>query len=284
MTAIADHENTIVQTDRSRLTRTFAMTVVGVGYLAIVADLLFFMVALVLPAADEPIGAVLIPMFGAIIVVFSVIAATTLVWSGARRRAWFWLAVAVPPLLLLLLNARQIPYDISHPASTSPFLVTIVVLAGTLATVAGGIAAFVEVRRGGATMARSGRAGLLIVAGISVVVGAAATSLLAGSTATASRAGLAETPTVTGTITAENIMFTESRLEMRSDDVLGLFVINRDGIPHAFEVDSLGIHVDLPPNSTTAVAIEPTGPGDLEFYCGVGGHRGSGMVGTIAVE
>jgi uncharacterized cupredoxin-like copper-binding protein len=284
MTAIADHENTIIQTDRPQLARTFAMTVVGVGYLAIVADLLFFMVALALPAADEPIGAVLIPMFGVIIVVFSVIAAATLVWSGARRRAWFWLAVAVPPLLLLLLNARQIPYDISHPASTSPFLVTIVVLAGTLATTAGGIGAFVEVRRGRATMAQSGRAHLLIVAGIGVVVGAAATSLLAGSTATASGAGVGEAPTVTGTITAENIMFAETRLEMRRDEVLGLFVMNRDGIPHAFEIDSLGIHVDLPPNSTTAVAIQPTGPGDLEFYCGIGGHRDSGMVGTIAVE
>jgi uncharacterized cupredoxin-like copper-binding protein len=66
--------------------------------------------------------------------------------------------------------------------------------------------------------------------------------------------------------------------------VLGLFIINKDDIGHSFDVDSLDIHVELPPTSTTAVAITPTGPGNLEFYCGVPGHRDAGMVGTISVE
>jgi hypothetical protein len=43
----------------------------------------------------------------------------------------------------------------------------------------------------------------------------------------------------------------------------------------------LDIHVQLSPKSTTAVAIQPTGPGRLEFYCSVLGHRAAGMVGTI---
>lgn len=46
----------------------------------------------------------------------------------------------------------------------------------------------------------------------------------------------------------------------------------------------LDIHVQLSPKSTTAVAIQPTGPGCLEFYCSVLGHRAAGMVGTITVE
>jgi uncharacterized cupredoxin-like copper-binding protein len=38
------------------------------------------------------------------------------------------------------------------------------------------------------------------------------------------------------------------------------------------------------PKSTTAVAIQPTGPGNLEFYCSVHGHRNAGMVWAISVE
>jgi nitrite reductase (NO-forming) len=85
-------------------------------------------------------------------------------------------------------------------------------------------------------------------------------------------------------LTAENSKFVETSLAMGKGDVLGLFVINKDGIGHAFDVDSLGVHVQLPPNSTTAIAIKPTGPGTLNFYCSVPGHRDAGMVGTISIE
>jgi uncharacterized cupredoxin-like copper-binding protein len=71
---------------------------------------------------------------------------------------------------------------------------------------------------------------------------------------------------------------------MKDGEVLGLFVTNNDGISHSFDVDSLDIHVDLPANSTTAIAIKPTEPGTLEFYCSVPGHREAGMVGTIDVK
>ena len=71
---------------------------------------------------------------------------------------------------------------------------------------------------------------------------------------------------------------------MKKGDVLGIFVINRDPYGHSFDIDSLGIHVALPPNSTTAVAIKPTAAGNLEFYCSIPGHKAAGMVGTIAVQ
>ena len=85
-------------------------------------------------------------------------------------------------------------------------------------------------------------------------------------------------------VTAENIKFAETSLTIKNGEVLGLFVTNRDGIGHAFDVDSLGIHVQLPANSTTAVAIKPAGSGLLQFYCSVPGHREAGMVGTISVD
>ncbi len=96
--------------------------------------------------------------------------------------------------------------------------------------------------------------------------------------------GVADAPTVTGVITAENGKFVDTSLKLKGGEVLGLFVINADGIAHAFDVDSLGIHVQLPADSTTALAIKPTAPGRLEFYCSVPGHLDAGMAGTIDIE
>jgi nitrite reductase (NO-forming) len=85
-------------------------------------------------------------------------------------------------------------------------------------------------------------------------------------------------------ITAENTTFFGSDLSVKTGDTIGLFVINKDNTGHSFDIDSLGIHVQLAPNSTTAVTVRPTGSGSIEFYCAVPGHRDAGMVGTIAVE
>ena len=124
----------------------------------------------------------------------------------------------------------------------------------------------------------------MIAAVVGAVVGAASTSVVAAGSASTGGGGVAEAPTTAGVITAENGRFVETRLSVKGGGVLGLFVINKDGIAHAFDVDSLAIHVQLPANSTTAIAIKPSGPGRLEFYCGVPGHRDAGMAGTIDVE
>jgi hypothetical protein len=262
--------------------RTFAMTVVSAGSWAMSAGLAYLVVWYAPTVADEPDAAVLISVFAFITVIFAVMGAVSAFWSGARRRPWFWLVAVILAFLLLVMNLRVIPYDITHPAITNPFLITIVVLTGILAAIVGGIAAFLEVRRGRTTWTRSGRAGWVSVAVIGVVVGAAVTSLLAG-LASAAGVGVAEAPTVTGVVTAEYPTFVETSLQMENGEILGLFVVNEDDIGHSFDIDSLDIHVQLPPNSTTAVAIKPTRPGSLEFYCGVPGHRDAGMVGTIDV-
>ena len=71
---------------------------------------------------------------------------------------------------------------------------------------------------------------------------------------------------------------------MKDGDVLGLIITNPENVPHSFDIDSLNLHVQIAPESTTAVAIQPSGPGDLVFYCSVFGHRPAGMAGTITVE
>jgi uncharacterized cupredoxin-like copper-binding protein len=71
---------------------------------------------------------------------------------------------------------------------------------------------------------------------------------------------------------------------MKDGEVLGLIITNPEDVPHSFDIDSLDIHVQVTPKSTTAVAIQPSGPGQLVFYCGVHGHRAAGMAGLITVE
>ena len=82
----------------------------------------------------------------------------------------------------------------------------------------------------------------------------------------------------------DNFQFADFSIEMKAGDVLGLLITNNDETAHSIDIDGLDVHVPLPPNATTAVAIRPTGPGNFEFYCALPGHKGAGMVGTISVE
>ncbi|HZD22941.1 MAG TPA: cupredoxin domain-containing protein [Acidimicrobiia bacterium] len=275
---VIEEGNTNLQKDRPPLGRTFAITVVSVGWWAESAA----MALLTVWYAAELNEAMLISVFALITVIFAVMGAVSAFWSGARRRSWFWLAAAILAFLWLVPNLQVIPYDITHPANTRSFLVAIVALTGGLAVIVGGIPAFLEVRRGRPVWTRIGRAGWMSVGVIGVVVGAVMTSLAAG-LASSGGAGVAEAPTITGVLTVEKTAFVEASLQIDNGEILGLFVINKDAGAHSFDIDSLDIHVELPANSTTTVAIKPTGPGNLDFFCSVPGHREAGMVGTITV-
>jgi uncharacterized cupredoxin-like copper-binding protein len=280
MTAVKE-EDVIVQNDRTPLGRTFAMTVFSVGNWVLLVTMIYFVVALASPLAGDP-GAPPIPPFIVAIGIFALIAGLSVVWSGASRHPWFWIVGALPAALILLFNAPFIAHDVTRPAITPQFLVTVGGLAGGLAVIIGGIVAFREVRRGQPIWTATGRARWVWMVVIGVTVGSVLTSILAG-TASVGGTEVAEAPTLTGVLSAEETAFVESSLEMRDGEVLGLFVTNRDDIGHTFDIDSLGIHLDLPARSTTVVAINPTGPGTLEFFCAVPGHREAGMVGTIDV-
>jgi cupredoxin-like protein len=266
--------------------RTFAMTMVGAGCWAMVAGVAYFLgylIVVYVPAS----GAVrmvpnLTPIFLSVATIFGVIGTLSLVWAGARRRAWFWLVPVILIIPFMAFNAQDIPYDLARPANTAPFLITVVFLAGSVAVVAGGIAAFLEVRRSRPIWTRSGRAGWVSMAVVGIAVGAAATALLVGLVPTGGPGGT-KTPTTTAVITIEGLRF-EGSPEMKEGDVLGLIITNPQDIPHSFDIDGLDIHVQVTPKSTTAVVIQPSGPGQLVFYCSVHGHMAAGMAGTISVE
>lgn len=285
MTAITERANTVTQVRRQQLERTFAMTVVGAGCWVMVAGVAYFLVYLIRVYAPAS-GAVqmvpnLTPIFVSVGAIFGVIGTLSLVWTGARRSAWFWLIPVILAVLFEAFNAQDIPYDLARPANTAAFLITVVVLTGAIAIMAGGIVAFLEVRRGKSIWTHSGRAGALSLVGIGVAFGAVATALLVG-LVPAGGPGGTKTPTTTGVITIEDLRFVGSP-QMKDGDVLGLIITNPEDVPHSFDIDSLDIHVQVTPKSTTAVAIQPTGPGQLLFYCSVHGHRAAGMAGILSV-
>jgi hypothetical protein len=282
MTAMRGAEETPLQTEHRQLGRTFAMTVVSAGYGVMTAGLAY-LVFLFMRAGDNFRSGALVPAFATITAIVAGVGLVSLVWSGARRRPWFWLVSAIPALFILLMNATYLAYDITRPTITEMFLRSMLVLAGGLVIIVGAVIALFEVRRGRPAWTRTGRAGWVSTAVTGALVGAAITSILAGS-ASAGGAGVAEEPTVSGVLTVEKNAFVESSLDMNDGEVLGLFIVNKDPFPHAFDIDSLDIHAQLPPSSTTAVAIKPAGPGNVEFFCGVPGHRAAGMVGTLSVE
>jgi uncharacterized cupredoxin-like copper-binding protein len=280
--AISQPESETVGGERTQIGRTFAMTVVSAGYGAMTAGLVY-LVLLFMRAGEEFRASALVPVFATITVIVASVGLVSLVWSGGRRRSWVWLVFALPAVFILLMNATYLAYDITRPTITETFLRSLLVLAGGLAIILGAVAAYFEVRRGRPIWTRTGPIGWASAAVVGALVGAAMTSTLAGS-ASAGRAGVAAEPTASGVLTVEGNAFTEANLEMKGGEVLGLFIANKDSFPHSFDIDSLDLHVQLLPNSTTAVAISPSGPGSLEFYCGVPGHREAGMVGTLSVE
>jgi Cupredoxin-like domain len=282
MTVMRAAEETTVKSDRPQLGRTFAMAVVTAGYGVLTAGLVY-LVFLFMRAGDAFRGGALVPVFATITTIVATIGLVSLVWSGARRRPWFWLVSAIPALFILLMNATYLAYDITRPAITETFMRSTLVLAGGLAIILAAVPAFFEVRRGRPTWTRSGPIGWVSIAVIGVLVGASVTSLLAGS-ASAGGATVVEEPTVSGVLTVDKNAFVETSLDMNEAEVLGLFIVNKDPFPHSFDIDSLDVHVQLLPSSTTAVAIKPAGPGNVEFFCAVPGHRTAGMVGTISVK
>ncbi|HEY3059272.1 MAG TPA: cupredoxin domain-containing protein [Chloroflexota bacterium] len=285
---ISGEQASTPQGDRPQPGHTFPRAMTGAGCWAVAAGVAYFLAYVIVvytaEAGDERTVADLRPVFAlsSVAAVFGIIGGLSLFWSGARRRAWFWLVPAVLAVLVLTMNAPYIPYDLARPANTSRFLLAIVVLGGALAAIVGGVAAFLEIRRARRIWTSDGPAGRVSMIAIGIVLGAALTSLLAG--LALGGAGVPEAPTSTDVITVSDMRFVENTLYMKVGEVLGLFVTNPTEVGHSFDVDNLDLHVLLPPHSTTAVALHPRGPGTFEFYCGVAGHRAGGMVGAIVVD
>jgi uncharacterized cupredoxin-like copper-binding protein len=251
------------------------MRLVGVAYGAIVAVLVVY--------ASQPFAADFIVVIAGFVGLFALIGIASAVWSGARTRPWFWLVATVPGVMVLLFNSFYGPYALAHPADALSFATTLVILVAGITLITASLTAWLEIRRGRRLWDSGGRAGLVVAGLLGLVIGACLTSVLAAAS-TSTGAAIGQPPAATATVTAQNTRFLETRLDATSGQVLGIFVTNKDGFAHSFDVDALGVHVPLPAGATTFVALKPTAAGTVQFYCAVPGHRDAGMVGDIVVK
>jgi plastocyanin len=258
------------------------MTVYAIAYWALVVAVLAVIVVAFLPGLSTNPDEVLpvLVLVGTFVVVFAISALIVTFLPSAPRRGWLWPVLAIPAVLFVLLNAPYLVYPLTHPADTL-FAESLVMVVATLALVVAGALAFREARDPSRASGSRTRYVSSIVGAIAL--GAVATGVLAGA-AGAGASQLAASPTTTATLVAAETKFETTSYSMSSSDVLGLFVENRDSISHSFDIDALDIHVQLPAESTVAVAIKPTQAGPLKFYCAIGGHEAAGMSGTIDVS
>jgi len=267
------------------MSRTFAMRVYVAAYWFLAILFAYIIVVLILPmlATSPEVGAFL-PAVLAFLGIFLAGAAVVSFLPSAPRRRWLWLALLIPPVLFLLLNAPFIPFALTHPTDIG-FTAIMPLVVATIVLIVAGIGSFRQGRADGPGDDSSpwARWALGLVAG--ATMGAFATGLVAAKGGGGSSGGtLAAAPTTSASLVAEGTKFLTTSYSMAPTGVLGLFVENKDSFAHSFDIDSLNIHVSVPGNTTVAVAVKPTTTGLLEFYCALPGHRGAGMVGTIDVH
>ena len=265
--------------------RTFAMRVYAATYWVLAVDFVYILVVLILPLlATQPDAAGFLPLVLVFLVLFVIAAALATAWRSAPRRAWFWLVAAVPSVLFLLLNAPFLPFALSHPIDTQGFTAILPLTVGAGVIVVSGILAFQQARAGAAPATPSLRAVVLVAVIIAVTAGAMATSFLAGATAGSGGGSAAAEVSSSVILDAKGTTYVEKTLTAQNGQVLGVVVVNHDGFAHTFDIDALNIHVPLPANSSTFVAVKPIASGTLEFYCSIPGHKAAGMDGTIEVH
>jgi heme/copper-type cytochrome/quinol oxidase subunit 2 len=197
-------------------------------------------------------------------------------WRWAPLLAVLWVVVSVVP------GAEPYIYNLTHPAETEKFIVTLISLVLLLVSVVAGLAATVS----GERQVGEGRApgwlkGFLIgmaafVLGASLVATIPPPDVTAGVSAQA----LAQLPAL---VSGRNT-FDQTELRARVDETVALRLENSDAQTHSFDIDAFDVHVAMPTNMPALALFTSTAPGSYTFYCRIPGHTEAGMKGTLIVE
>ncbi len=86
------------------------------------------------------------------------------------------------------------------------------------------------------------------------------------------------------TVKSKNYRFTQPEIRVQAGELVTMRLENKDAAAHAFDIDEFDVHIPMPAQEELTFTFTPTQPGTYTFYCGVLGHRGGGMVGTLIVE
>jgi plastocyanin len=106
---------------------------------------------------------------------------------------------------------------------------------------------------------------------------------LAGIVATACGAGTTQMPSVR--VTLSDFKFEPGPIEIPANTKVALQMTNLGSVEHDITAEGLALHIHV---MTTEKRVQqevgPFKPGTYDIYCGVVGHRESGMVGKIVVR
>lgn len=84
--------------------------------------------------------------------------------------------------------------------------------------------------------------------------------------------------------TTKAMRFGQTELRIKAGQEITLQLENYDMYPHSFDIDELGLHVEMPANDRVTTQFTAPKPGTYPIYCAVPGHRQAGMMATLIVE
>jgi plastocyanin len=225
------------------------------------------------------------------LMVFLALLLVTGVLGFARPQQRVFVAGGV---LLLAFVGMNLPFAVDglvHPIGSSHAWSDIIAVVVGIAGAIAGFAAFVELRRGQplvpALKAPIGEALAILVVGALIgttYVSISGFSALEASPGLGVANGVQKAPTQTpAVLDVPGTTFTQTALQL-SAGAGTVYVVNTDKNPHTFDMDLNGRHLSyaLPADSTTAVVLNLTTPGNYTYWCAIPGHR-SAMEGTLKV-
>src|SRR3989344_8405243 len=77
--------------------------------------------------------------------------------------------------------------------------------------------------------------------------------------------------------------FNPSVIKAKSGGYLDINITNTD-IIHTFDIDELGVQINLNGGESKKIRINAIKPGKYEYYCNIPGHREAGMKGWLIIE
>jgi plastocyanin len=225
------------------------------------------------------------------LVVFLVILVVIAGLAFARPRPRVFLTGGIVLLVFVGLNLPFAIDGLIHPIGSSHAWTDIIAVVVGVAGAIAGFAAFVELRRGQrfvrALQAPIGEALAILVVGALIgttYVSASGYSALEASPGLGIANGVQKAPTqAPAVLDVPGTTFTQTALQL-SAGAGTVYVVNTDKNPHTFDMDLNGRHLSyaLPADSTTAVVLNLTTPGNYTYWCAIPGHR-SAMEGTLKV-
>ena len=206
-------------------------------------------------------AAVFIPPVASIGLVFGVLA---IFLKGERRG--LALVTAVLGLVTLVGNLPGTIDELSHPSSAPAFILTLLVVIGAVAVVIAGVAAFQD-------WATTGIKPLATISLALFAVGAL------GALSAASAVDSVEALETDIKMTTQGLSFDPTELVVPAG-TSGFWIDNRDGIRHTFTIESLGLEIDVPANSSQRSDLE-LAPGQYQVICAVPSHENMTMNLTV---